>query len=191
LLSQAESGQLALNLVPLEIAEIVDDIVDQFQILAEEEKITLTTNLRAPDATIRADRTQIGRLVTNLLSNAIKYSPGGGHIDVILDTADDIVVLSVEDTGVGIPAENLPHIFDRFYRVRPAHTQPTQGLGLGLSFVAWIVKAHEGSIAVESEPGKGTKFTVTLPLYSAPSETQRNRVLFVDQAEGSGKVPHA
>ena len=191
LLSQAESGQLALNVVPLKLASVVDDIVDQFQILAEEEKITLIANLRAPEATIRADRTQIGRLVTNLLSNAIKYSPGGGHVDVTLDTADDMVVLSVEDTGVGIPQDHLPHIFDRFYRVRPAHTQPTQGLGLGLSFVAWIVKAHEGTIHVESQPGKGTRFTVKIPLYSAPSETQRNRILFLDQAETSSKVPHA
>jgi heavy metal sensor kinase len=191
LLSQAESGQLALQMAPIKLADVIEDIVDQFQIPAEEEKIKLTADLRAPSATVWADRTQMGRLVTNLLSNAIKYSPGGGRVDVTLDVVDQSVVFSVQDTGVGIPQENLPHIFDRFYRVRPAHTQPTQGLGLGLSFVAWIVKAHEGTIQVESEPGKGTKFTVNLPLHSAPSETQRNRVLFLDQPEGSGKVPHA
>jgi signal transduction histidine kinase len=191
LLSQAESGQLVLQPVPVRLAEVIEDIVEQFQIPAEEEKIALTANFRAPDATVRADRTQMGRLVTNLLSNAIKYSPGGGSVAVTLDVVDQSVVLVVEDTGVGIPKENLPHIFDRFYRVRPAHTQPTQGLGLGLSFVAWIVKAHDGSIDVESEPGKGTKFTVKLPLHIAASETQRNRVLFLDHAEGSGKVPNA
>jgi heavy metal sensor kinase len=191
LLSQAESGQLALQLAPIRLAEVIEDIVDQFQIPAEEEKIQLTANLRSPEATVWADRTQMGRLVTNLLSNAVKYSPGGGHVDVGLDVVDGWVVFSVKDTGVGIPKENLPHIFDRFYRVRPAHTQPTQGLGLGLSFVAWIVKAHEGTIDVESEPGKGTKLTVKLPLHTVPSETQRNRVLFVDQPESSGKIPHA
>lgn len=191
LLSQAESGQLALQLAPLRMAELVEDYVDQFQIAAEDEKITLTANVHAPDALIKADRTQMGRLITNLLSNAIKYSPGGGHVDVTLDTADHHLVLTVEDTGVGIPQDHLPHIFDRFYRVRPAHSTPTQGLGLGLSFVAWIVKAHDGTIVVESEPGKGSKFTVSLPLYSDPSETQRNRILAADHAEAAAKIPHA
>ena len=72
----------------------------------------------------------------------------------------------VEDTGVGIPAENLPHIFDRFYRVRDAHTNRLQGLGLGLSFVAWIVSAHAGTIEVESKVGEGSRFTVRLPMGS-------------------------
>ncbi len=98
-------------------------------------------------------------------------------------------MLTVADTGVGIPKENLPHIFDRFYRVRPAHTQPTQGLGLGLSFVAWIVQAHEGTIDVESEPGQGSKFTVRLPLYVDPSESQSNRIFAAGQPEAATKVP--
>jgi signal transduction histidine kinase len=77
----------------------------------------------------------------------------------------------VEDNGVGIPAENLPHIFDRFYRVPNAQTNYTQGLGLGLSFVAWIVSAHEGTIQVESKPAEGTRFIVRLPAAMAPQET--------------------
>jgi signal transduction histidine kinase len=189
LLSQAESGQLALQLAPLKLGELVDDLVDQFQIPAEEEHIDLTCKILAPEAVIRADRTQMGRLITNLLSNALKYSPGGGRVEVTVDSVEHQLVLTVADTGVGIPKENLPHIFDRFYRVRPAHTQPTQGLGLGLSFVAWIVQAHEGTIDVESEPGQGSKFTVRLPLYVDPSESQSNRIFAAGQPEAATKVP--
>ncbi len=170
LLSQAESGQLALQLAPLRMEGVVEDIAEQFQLPAEEEKLELTTDLQAPDALIRADRTQIGRLVTNLLSNAVKYTRAGGKVHVRTYTTETDVVFEVSDTGVGIPQENLPHIFDRFYRVRPAHTFPAQGLGLGLSFVAWIVKAHNGEIHVESEPGRGTTFRVEIPLYNPAAE---------------------
>jgi heavy metal sensor kinase len=170
LLSQAESGQLVLQLAPLRIAEVLEDITEQFQIPAEEAKVKLVCELKAPDVVVRADRTQFGRLITNLLSNAVKYTREGGSVDVTLTSDSTHAILIVKDTGVGIPQENLPHIFDRFYRVRPAHTQPAQGLGLGLSFVAWIVKAHDGMIEVESEPGNGSTFTVRLPLYDGVAE---------------------
>jgi signal transduction histidine kinase len=91
----------------------------------------------------------------------------------VVDRRDNVAEIRVEDTGEGIPAEHLPHIFDRFYRVRGAGEQasPEKGLGLGLSFVAWIVRAHGGTVDVESESGKGTRFTVRLPLISAVSLT--------------------
>lgn len=164
LLSQAESGQLVLQLSPLRLATVVEDISEQFQLSAEEQKIELTIRIDEPEAQVRADRTQVVRLVTNLLSNAVKYTQPGGLVEVHQRVEGGDVVLSVRDTGMGIPAENLPHIFDRFYRVRPAHTHPAQGLGLGLSFVDWIVKAHHGRIEVASTTGKGTTFTVHLPL---------------------------
>ncbi|MGA3189401.1 MAG: ATP-binding protein [Bryobacteraceae bacterium] len=164
LLSQAESGQLALQKAPLDLADVVTDLVDQFQIPAEEKNVTLTSTIE-PCAPVEADRTQIERLLSNLLSNAVKYTPKGGSIRVIVGPAREPgwTKLSVEDTGVGIPAENLPHIFDRFYRVRNAQTNSIQGLGLGLSFVAWIVEAHGGRIDVASNSGVGTRFTVLLP----------------------------
>jgi signal transduction histidine kinase len=91
-------------------------------------------------------------------------------VSVRRDAEEGWIRLEVADDGVGIPAENLPHIFDRFYRVRNAQTNYTQGLGLGLSFVAWIVSAHDGIIHVESEPGKGSKFIVRLPAVMAAQE---------------------
>jgi len=93
------------------------------------------------------------------------------HVNVGRDTEEGWIRLEVVDNGVGIPAENLPHIFDRFYRVRNAQTNYTQGLGLGLSFVAWIVSAHDGVIHVESKPGEGSRFIVRLPAVMAAQET--------------------
>jgi heavy metal sensor kinase len=164
LLSQAESGQLALQKSLVDLSELARDMVDQFQIPAEEKGLTLSGHL-APEITVSADHTQMERMISNLLSNAIKYTPGGGRVKVRVAPAEAIgwVQLVVEDTGLGIPAENLPHIFDRFYRVRDANTNAVQGLGLGLSFVAWIVEVHGGRIEVASTVGEGTRFTVLLP----------------------------
>jgi heavy metal sensor kinase len=164
LLSQAESGQVVLQKSPLDLGEVVTDLVDQFQIPAEEKDVRLTASIE-PCAPVEADHTQIERLLSNLLSNAVKYTPKGGSVRVVIGPAREPgwTKISVEDTGVGIPAENLPHIFDRFYRVRNAQTNAIQGLGLGLSFVAWIVEAHGGRIDVASNTGEGTRFTVLLP----------------------------
>ena len=169
LLSQAESGQLALQKAPLSLADLAREMVDQFQIPAEEKNVTLTADLDA-HTTVSADHTQIERLLSNLLSNAIKYTPEGGSVRVRVGPGEDSgwAQIVVEDTGVGIPAENLPHIFDRFYRVRNSLTESVTGLGLGLSFVAWIVEVHGGRIDVASTEGEGTRFTVLLPAEESP-----------------------
>ena len=110
------------------------------------------------------------RVLINLMENSVKFTPSGGWVRVRLRYDGDDAELVVEDSGCGIPTEALPHIFDRFYRVRGKEEEstPEKGLGLGLSFVAWIVKAHGGEIRVESEPGKGSRFIVHLPA-AAPS----------------------
>jgi heavy metal sensor kinase len=164
LLSQAESGQLALQKSRLSLCDIVGEIVDQFQIPAEETGVRLTAHM--PEYCYAdVDRVQIERMLTNLLSNALKFTPRGGKVDVAVNSAPDAIEIVVEDTGAGIATEYLPHIFDRFYRVPVKGTAPgpDQGLGLGLSFVAWIVKAHNGKIDVASTPGEGTRFTISIP----------------------------
>jgi heavy metal sensor kinase len=167
LLSQSESGQLALQKGRLDLAALVREQVDQHQIPAEAQGVNLSAQLPAV-CLIEADRTQIERLVSNLLGNAIKYTPAGGRVTTRLTTEGGQAKLVVEDTGVGIAPDHLPHIFDRFYRVPSA--DPEKGLGLGLSFVAWIAKAHGGSVAVESELQKGTRFIVALPVgHPAPA----------------------
>jgi heavy metal sensor kinase len=172
LLSQAESGQLVLQKSRLDLCEVVRDQVEQFQIPAEAAAVRLSADLPA-ECPAEVDRVQIERLISNLLSNALKFTPEGGQVLVTLrhapgqtaDQAPEHIELVVEDNGCGIAAKHLPHIFDRFYRVPGggAAPGPEQGLGLGLSFVAWIAKVHDGRIDVESVPGKGTRFTVKLP----------------------------
>jgi len=160
MLSQAESGQLVLQRNELDLSDLIRDLVDQHQIPAEAEGVTLSADLPS-GCMVTADRIQIERLLSNLLGNAIKYTPAGGDVKVSLVPGVEQVKLIVEDTGVGISPDHLPHIFDRFYRVPSA--DPEKGLGLGLSFVAWIAKAHGGTVNVESTLKQGTRFTVMLP----------------------------
>jgi heavy metal sensor kinase len=164
LLSQSECGQIPMHKNSLDLGRLVEDIVDQFQIPAEAGELQLSHTTTQP-VPCEVDRTQIERVVTNLLSNAIKYTPAGGWIKAYAEPLGQQVRLVVEDSGVGIPASHIPHIFDRFYRVPDPN--PEKGLGLGLSFVAAIVKAHGGEIHVHSDPGKGSRFEVVLPAATA------------------------
>ncbi len=159
LLSQAETGQLALQRSVIDLAPVVRSMVEQYQLAAEDEHVTLSCAVQS--CYVKADKTQMERMVANLVSNAVKYTPPGGRVDVGMECEEEWGRLWVQDTGIGIPPEDLPYIFDRFYRVRGSRAK--EGLGLGLSFVGWIVKAHDGRIEVDSTPGKGTRFTVTLP----------------------------
>jgi heavy metal sensor kinase len=163
-LSHAESGQLILQKQAMDLSKVIEHLMEQFYIPAETGKVQLTTVL-PPHCVAQVDRIQIERLVSNLVSNAIKYTPEGGSVHVVLSDRGREAELVVEDTGVGIPGDHLPHIFDRFYRVpgSSAERSVERGLGLGLSFVSWIVKEHRGHINVKSTPGRGTTFTVRLP----------------------------
>lgn len=158
-LSQAETGQVALTKEPIDLMALAADVIDQFQIPAEIANITLDADLSP--ALISGDRIQIERLISNLLSNAVKYTPQRGTVRLIVRQKDHGVELVVSDTGAGIPPEHLPHIFERFYRVPDGNRNPERGLGLGLSFVAWIAKAHGAKIHVESTVGQGSTFTVS------------------------------
>jgi heavy metal sensor kinase len=164
LLSQAESGQLTLQKEALDLSALVRDVVERFEIPADGGRVRLTTGLPG-ECPVEGDRIQVERMLSNLLSNALKFTSEGGEVRVLLERGEDRVRLIVEDTGCGIPAGDLPHIFDRFYRVRDARPAAglEEGLGLGLSFVAWIARAHGGEVNAESIVGQGSRFTVLLP----------------------------
>jgi signal transduction histidine kinase len=170
LLSQAETGQVILQLQPLDLCETARNITEQFEIPAEGAGVEISFRAGAGNCSGEFDRVQIERMLSNLISNAVKFTPPGGEVRVSVERAGDHAEIIVEDTGQGIAPEHLPHIFDRFYRVRGMEEQasPEKGLGLGLSFVNWIVRAHSGTVDVKSEPGRGTTFTVRLPFHSEP-----------------------
>lgn len=171
LLSQAETGQVVLQLQSLDLCETARNITEQFEIPAEGAGVHISFRSAGGNCAGEFDRVQIERMLSNLISNAVKFTPPGGEVRISVGRSGDQAEIIVADTGQGIAPEHLPHIFDRFYRVRGKEDQasPEKGLGLGLSFVNWIVKAHQGMLDVKSTQGKGTTFTVRLPFRSQAS----------------------
>ncbi|OXM83018.1 sensor histidine kinase [Paenibacillus rigui] len=168
-LSLAEAGRLSLDRKPLDLTVHLEQIVDDVKYEAEENGLDIRLFTISRPVTVMADARRLTQLFFNLLTNAIRYTPRGGKITVeieeqVVDRNAYFACVSVIDTGIGIPAEELPHLFDRFYRVDEARSRYTGGTGLGLSIAHHFVKAHGGFIRVASQPDKGTKFTVFLPI---------------------------
>jgi heavy metal sensor kinase len=161
-LSEAEAGRQVLTKQPVDVGRLLEDLVDQMRLLAADRNLRMDAQC-TPNLWIDADELWIRRAVLNLLDNAIKYSKEEGKIEVQAGREDSFVRLCVRDAGIGICTEDLPHVFDRFYRADPARTRVSGGAGLGLALVKWIVEAHKGTIRVHSEPDKGTAFEIFLP----------------------------
>ncbi len=171
MLARADEGRAPLAVEEIDLREIVNEAVETAQILGEAKDLRIRTAIPDGPVSLPVDKTRIRQLLLNLVTNAVKYTPNGGEIGV--EIADDgaAVRLIVSDTGIGIAAGDLPHIFDRFWRADPARTRDDEraGTGLGLAITKWIAEAHGGSIAVQSRPGKGTTFTVSLPRSLSPA----------------------
>jgi len=165
-LSRVERG--TLDVEPVDLVGLAKEVVGGYADRAEERRIRLETDLR-PDVAIRGDRAQLGLLLSNLVDNALRYTQAKGTVCVRLDAAEGRAVLQVADTGEGIPAGELPRVFERFYRVDKARARQTGGTGLGLAIVRHIAEAHGGAVRVESELGRGSTFTVTLPMVGPPA----------------------
>ncbi|TDF94824.1 sensor histidine kinase [Paenibacillus piri] len=168
-LSLAEAGRLPLDCKPLDLSARLEQVVDDVRMEAEENGLEMRFYSNTKPVTVMADARRITQVFINLLTNAIRYTPRGGKITVeiedrVIDRNALFACVSVIDTGIGIPAEELPHLFDRFYRVEEARSRHTGGTGLGLSIAHHFVRAHGGFIRVVSEPDQGTRFTVYLPL---------------------------
>jgi len=162
-LSKIEAGKMAQYKEPLSLYEVIQRVVDLMRAQAEHKKIDLQFIGSGETPLIHADRNSMEEIFTNLISNAVKYTPEKGNVRVTLGEERGFVKASVSDTGIGIEEENLPRIFDKFYRVKTKETREIVGTGLGLSIVKSIVAAHLGSISVESKVGAGTTFTILLP----------------------------
>jgi two-component system OmpR family sensor kinase len=160
LLAQADAG-LPIRRERVELDTLMLQIYRQVRPLAEGIELVIGVE---DQAAILGDPDRIKQLLLNLVDNAIKYTPKGGKVTLGLQRVEGWAQLSVADTGVGIPTQDLSHIFERFYRVDKARSRAAGGTGLGLSIVEWIVEAHGGKIDVQSEMGKGTTFVVWLPL---------------------------
>ena len=149
---------------PVRLDETVQRVVALFAAEAAAKGIKQETAVAADLPPLLGDPAGIEDLLTNLVSNAIRYTPSGGAVRVSAAPGEGRVVLKVSDTGIGIAPDELPHIFEEFYRSERARELAKEGSGLGLAIVRAVVKAHGGEVAVESAPGKGTTFTVSLPL---------------------------
>jgi signal transduction histidine kinase len=159
-LSRLESGKLDLQMKTFSIEELIKIVVDDLIVGREGPNIEF---LPCDKTVVRADREKIESVITNLLSNAVKYSPKGAKITVMCRTDNGEVTISVRDQGIGINASDMPHIFDRFYRIESQRTKDISGFGIGLYLSAEIVKLHGGRIWAESEYGEGSTFHISIP----------------------------
>jgi signal transduction histidine kinase len=162
-ISEAEHGAMKLEIQPLNVQDLVMQSIELYREVAEDKAIQLLASV-PPELSLYADRNRMLQSLANLLDNAIKYTPSGGQVTMTAARDDHHIVLTVTDTGIGIPAEDLPRIWDRLYRGDKSRSQ--RGLGLGLSFVKAIAQAHHGSVQVSSTPEGGSTFTLSLPLFS-------------------------
>lgn len=163
--ARLDAGEAIIELTRLDIASLTLTVVEQMRLLAEDKDIELTCDANER-VMIEGDSGRLKQIVVNLLDNAIKYTPSGGSIKVIVTTDNGKAILKVLDTGMGISADALPHIFERFYRADKARSRELGGAGLGLSIVKSICAAHSGHIEVQSTEGQSTCFQITLPLVS-------------------------
>ena len=161
--SKIEAGKMVQYKEPLSLAEVIPRVVEAMKADAEGKNIRIEILHPLSSSIIQADQNSMEGIFNNLISNAIKYTPERGRVTISLDDDDSFVKVSVTDTGIGIKGEDIPRIFDKFYRVKSSDTRQIVGTGLGLSIVKSIVDAHMGTISVESTEGKGTTFTVLLP----------------------------
>ena len=162
-LARADSGRETLPMHRVDVSAVLNDAADAWKKVAAIRNLRFSTNVGDTEAFVTGDEGLLHRLVDILLDNAFKYTPFQGAVSLVLAHRDDIAVITVQDSGIGIPQDEQDKIFERFYRVDKSRSRSQGGDGLGLSIAQWIVAQHHGSIQVESRPGKGAQFRVELP----------------------------
>jgi signal transduction histidine kinase len=161
-LAQMDAGGLQVDRQPASISDLISDTVESFAALAEQRRVTLTGQAAPGVDPVAIDAQQISRVLANLVSNALRHTPEDGSVRVEARLDGDQVRVEVSDTGQGIRPQDLPHVFERFYRGEKSRSRATGGSGLGLAIAKGIVEAHHGRIWAESEPGQGATFCFTL-----------------------------
>jgi len=159
-ITEAEAGVMKLNLEKTSIAALLRNVVELYELVAEEKRITVTTDFTEPCEVV-VDATRMRQAFANILDNALKYTPEGGNVRLSCAVESGRVTVRVRDSGMGIPTEEQPRIWERLYRGDKSRSQ--RGLGLGLSLVKAIVEAHHGAVSVQSQPGEGSEFIVNIP----------------------------
>ena len=164
-LARADEGRAELHRVPMDLREIIEEAGETGELLPEHAGVGIDIRLPGEPLVVPVDRSRMRQLALNLIENAVKYTPRGGQVSVELSGDNGRAVFTVADTGIGIAAGDLPHVFDRFWRADSARTRTSEraGTGLGLAICKWIAEAHGGTIEVQSRPGRGTTFSVGLP----------------------------
>jgi two-component system OmpR family sensor kinase/two-component system sensor histidine kinase BaeS len=163
-LSLAEAGQLQLQKQSIEPGSLIQQVSDRMHLSAEEKNITLETDIASDLPLVQADPERLMQVMTNLVDNAIRYNTNGTRVIVAARPTNGRIELSVSDNGPGIPTEDIPHLFERFWRAEKSRNRAMGGSGLGLAIVKQLVEAHHGQVQVESQTGSGTRFTIRLPV---------------------------
>jgi signal transduction histidine kinase len=168
-LARADEGRFDLYREPVELGPLMREVVETARLLGEEAGLTIDAPL-LENAEVLGDLTRLRQLYLNLVTNAIKYTARGGRVEITLTRGDADVTFAVKDTGIGIAAADVPYIFERFWRADRVRSRASErgGFGLGLAICQWIAQAHGGSLTVQSRLGRGSTFTVLLPLAGAP-----------------------
>ncbi|HWL39836.1 MAG TPA: HAMP domain-containing sensor histidine kinase [Gemmatimonadaceae bacterium] len=171
-LARADEGRFDIHREPVELQPLVQEVYETALILGEAQGVAVNLPFTA-DVVVMADRTRLRQLFLNLVTNAIKYTPSGGKVELGVGRHPDNVTFAVRDTGIGIAAADVPHIFERFWRADRVRSRMSErgGFGLGLAISQWIAQAHGGTLTASSRLGRGSLFTVTLPL---PADLQRS-----------------
>ena len=164
-LATLENGGVNLHLEPVDMNELVKDVVRSFEVILKERNGDCTMDLRAPDPMVQGDRVHLGNTLFNLVDNAVKYTKGPPRVHISTSNDNKRVRVAVVDEGIGIRKEDVRNIFERFFRVHTGNVHDVKGFGLGLHYVAEMARAHGGKVHVESTWGKGSTFTLELPLW--------------------------
>ena len=165
-MSLYDGGNIALKMQPLDANELIDSVVQTFNVKVVQNGGSLETNLDASNSMVKVDEMHFTNIIFNLMDNAVKYKRDDVSLELKVSTKSDSsnLYIQVEDNGIGIQKDDLKRVFDKFYRVHTGNTHNVKGFGLGLAYVHKMVSLHHGTIKVSSELGKGTKFMITLPL---------------------------